>query len=59
MTRICQQDGCKTVIYFGPGTTVTRHCLAHRANAYVDESDDERMERVCREMGWRRAKERR
>jgi hypothetical protein len=59
MIRTCLYNGCNTLLLTTAGATVTRHCSEHRDSRNVEESDDERIERVCREMGWRRAKERR
>jgi len=59
VTRRCGMPDCDVIIVVTRGTDDTNRCLEHQGQRAPAESDDERMERVCREMGWRRAKERR
>jgi hypothetical protein len=59
LMRYCAHPSCKALLLTLPGATLTRTCDSHAGQRPPEESDEERMERVCREMGWRRAKERR
>jgi|SoimicmetaTmtHMA_FD_contig_61_1828404_length_1495_multi_2_in_0_out_0_2 hypothetical protein len=55
MIRRCAMPECNSIIVIGRGAADTNRCLEHQGQR-ATESDEERMERVCREMGWRRTK---
>ena len=58
MTAWCEFPSCHALIVMGPETKGTKRCYVHLRAKFDEEGDDERLERVCKTMGWRRAKPR-
>lgn len=54
MISTCEHPACATLILTTAGAQRTRTCSAHAGQRPPEEDDAERLERVRREMGWRR-----
>lgn len=55
MTRVCSFPGCDVVLVMDEGTRIER-CWDHSGQRTTPEPEEKRIERVCRDFGWRRAR---
>ena len=56
MILLCAHPTCATLIVVTAGAKQVRTCSAHAGKRPPDEDDAQRIERVCREFGWRRTR---
>lgn len=56
MTAYCAVPSCSTIIIVTPGAKAVRTCSAHTGQRPADETDQQRIARVCEAMGWRRGR---
>lgn len=54
--RVCGYRTCHTLILSLPGTTPTNRCTEHTGMENEPETNESFVARVCRELGWRRAR---
>ncbi len=58
MIRWCGVAGCMAITVITDGAKRTNNCAAHTGMDQDDDTDDERIARVCAAMNWRRVRPR-